>query len=238
MEKREYAYRVEPLDCDMRLRARVVAMGDYILATAGEDAYRNGFGTAQLGSNHLAWVLSRIGIEFYRIPCEYERFSIYTWIGEVGRASTTRNFEVVDSSGAIIGAASSLWAVIDTSTRRLADLSRMPLGRFRVDAPAPVEAPRKLPPVEHVKTYSHTVRYSDIDFNSHANSMRYLEWVFDTLSVDDVTDRECRRVDINFLHESLLGQPLAIATDAAADPSYEICSEDATVNCRLQLLWR
>ena len=55
-----------------------------------------------------------------------------------------------------------------------------------------------------------TVVYSDIDFNGHVNSMKYLEWMVDALPVEVLTGIEGMRFDINYIHEARLGDLLTV----------------------------
>jgi hypothetical protein len=54
------------------------------------------------------------------------------------------------------------------------------------------------------------VVYSDIDFNGHVNSMKYIEWMVDALTVEVVAEMSALRLDINYLHEARLGETLTI----------------------------
>ena len=54
-----------------------------------------------------------MAVEIDRLPAEYERYTVGTWVGEIGRLMTTRNFIVTDAGGQRIAAASTLWAMID-----------------------------------------------------------------------------------------------------------------------------
>ena len=94
--KREYTYRIEPRDVDFMKRATLMSLADYILHTAGEDADRNGFGVRDLNLHNASWVLTRMALETVRMPEEYEQIRITTWVSDVTRVMTTRNFEVLE----------------------------------------------------------------------------------------------------------------------------------------------
>lgn len=117
-----YDYAVQPREVDLTKRATIITLGDSILHTAGEDADRIGFGIRNLQSKDSTWVLSRMAVEIDRLPAEYERYTVGTWVGEIGRLMTTRNFIVTDAGGQRIAAASTLWAMIDVKTRQPLDL--------------------------------------------------------------------------------------------------------------------
>lgn len=79
-----YDYAVQPREVDLTKRATIITLGDSILHTAGEDADRIGFGIRNLQSKDSTWVLSRMAVEIDRLPAEYERYTVGTWVGEIG----------------------------------------------------------------------------------------------------------------------------------------------------------
>ena len=81
-EKSCYDYRVEPQDVDFTLRATIPALGSAILNTAGIDAHGKGFGVDALNAGNHSWVLSRMALEFDRMPGQYTDYTVATWINE------------------------------------------------------------------------------------------------------------------------------------------------------------
>ena len=97
-------------------------LGNHLLNCAGFHASERGFGMATLNENHYTWVLSRLAIELDALPNQYEKFSIQTWVENVYRLFTDRNFALVNQEGKTIGYARSVWAMISMETRKPADL--------------------------------------------------------------------------------------------------------------------
>lgn len=204
-----YDYAVQPREVDLTKRATIITLGDSILHTAGEDADRIGFGIRNLQSKDSTWVLSRMAVEIDRLPAEYERYTVGTWVGEIGRLMTTRNFIVTDAGGQRIAAASTLWAMIDVKTRQPLDLrDNVDYSRALLAIPCPIDKPAKIGRIEGVPCDSRRVRYSDIDFNQHTNSMKYIQWMLDALPLEKLTGCRMKRLDVNFVHETRYGQQL------------------------------
>ena len=59
----------------------------------------------------------------------------------------------------------------------------------------------------------HTVVYSDIDFNRHMNTMRYIDIIFDTLPIEVPEKLNAFRMDINFMKEARYGDKLILMTE-------------------------
>ncbi len=230
-----YRYRIEPRDIDATLRLRVYTVGDLILQAANDDADMLGFGIRDLSPGNASWVLSRMAVEMRRFPSRHETIDVYTWVSDYGRLFTTRNMTLADEKGVEIGAAVTLWAMIDLDTRRPLDLSPLSnKGTSLVDREPPIEKPRKVGNFDPALERPYTVLYSDIDFNGHVNSMKYLEWMVDTLPPGVPALLSALRFDINYIQEAKLGEQLTIcsATDDAGAHHFDIRNAGGTSICK------
>lgn len=232
---REYFHKVESRDVDFMKKATVMALGDYILNTAGDDADANGFGVRELNAKHgSSWVLTRMAMEIGRIPDEHEQLRITTWVSDVTRVMTTRNFEVLGQDGHRIASSVTNWAMINLSSRRPMDLHQLErYDSMTQQVEPPIELPRKLGSPSDPRMSEHRVVYSDVDFNCHANSMKYLQWCVDALPLDVIECMRFRRIDINFIQESRHGELLTIA--AGAGGLFEIINAVDKAICRIAI---
>ncbi len=237
-EKSIFRYKVDPRRVDFTERASISSMCDIILEAAGEDAYKRGFGIDVLAERNLGWVLSRMCVELDYMPAEYSEFTIHTWISDYNRLASTRNFTLTDDEGRMFGRAMSQWCMLDFSTRMPADvnlLARMHEG-VMVDAPSPCERPRRIAAVGSEPTAKHRVVYSDIDFNRHMNTMRYIDMVCDLLPIDELERLNAVRVDMNFMRESRYGDVLSLCVDRRDDAcAFEYRSGEGEALCRISL---
>lgn len=240
-EKSHYNYRVEPQDVDFTLRATIPSLGSAILNTAGIDAHGKGFGVDALNADNHSWVLSRMAVEFDCQPRQYTDYTIATWINEYGRVLSTRNFTLTDAAGNEFGRAVTQWAMIDLKSRSALDLSWVGDAHADaiVDAPSPTDKPRKIRDVDPAQTVMHKVVYSDIDFNRHVNTMRYIEMMLDVLPIERFAEERPLRLDINFLKEARYGQTLSVALEERGSQTLvEIRSDAGAALCRGAFEWR
>ena len=221
-EKSRYNYRVEPQDVDFTLRATIPSLGGSILNTAGIDAHGKGFGVDALNADNHSWVLSRMAVEFDCQPTQYTDYTVATWISEFGRAVTQ-------------------WAMIDLQSRSAIDLSWVGDAHADaiVDAAPPTDKPRKIRAVSPTATAEHRVVYSDIDFNRHVNTMRYIEMMLDMLPVDMLTQEAPVRLDIHFLKECRFGQTLTVGCELRGRSAlFEISADGAAAAVRASIEWK
>ena len=241
-EKSRYDYRVEPQDVDFTLRATISSLGAAILNTAGIDAHGKGFGVDALNADNHSWVLSRMAVEFDSRPVQYTDYEVATWISDYGRVLSTRNFTLTDTaSGREFGRAVTQWAMIDLQSRSAIDLSWVGDAHADavVDAASPTDKPRKIREVNPTETADHRVVYSDIDFNRHVNTMRYIEMMLDMLPLERLTLEVPVRLDIHFLKECRYGQTLTVGCEEREQSVlFEITGDGATAAVRASLEWR
>ena len=152
----ERAHEAEPFHC--------------MQEAAGEDADRRGGGMDALFAKGLAWVLLWQRLDIVRRPAAGEQLRIVTMPGKGRLGLYPRRFELW-SGDERIGAARSVWAIINAETRSMAALSDAPLSgeterqSLRMDSiPAPDggESFRFAPAAEY------------IDRNGHMNNAAYL----------------------------------------------------------------
>ena len=240
-EKSLYNYRVEPQEVDFTLRATLASLGSSILNTAGVDAYGKGFGVDVLNADNHSWVLSRMAIEIDRRPEQYTDYTVATWISDYGRMLSTRNFELTDQTGVCFGRVVSQWCMLDLSKRTAVDLRAVAESHNDaiVECPSPAEKPRKVPAPDAEPVLTHKVAYSDIDFNRHVNTMRYIEMMLDVLPIERFAEERPLRLDINFLKEARYGQTLSVVLEERGSQTLvEIRSDAGAALCRGAFEWR
>lgn len=239
--KTAYPFRVEPQEVDFSLRITLVALGGNILNIAGIDAHTKGFGVDALNKDNFSWVLSRIAFEFDYRPEEYVKYEIATWISDYGRMLSTRNFELTDQTGVCFGRVVSQWCMLDLSKRTAVDLRAVAESHNDaiVECPSPAEKPRKVPAPDAEPVLTHKVAYSDIDFNRHVNTMRYIEMMLDMLPLELLTSGDPVRLDIHFLKECRYGQTLAVGCELRERSAlFEIAGDGGPAAVRASVEWK
>ncbi len=239
LEARSYSFMIQPQLVDFQFQVTMAALSDILLTTAGYNADDNGFGIRTLQELNCTWVLSRLTIEMTRFPMQYEKIHVETWIEEVGRSNTTRNFCIRDEKNEIIGNACSIWAMLDMKTRRAKDLQTLEgIHEFASNNVGLIEKPIKLGSVEGEEYDGFKVKYSDIDINGHVNSIRYIQWISDCFTLDCYRKCNVKRFEINYVNEILFDEFVEIVRleQEPKDFRFEIRNENKTA-CRARMLF-
>lgn len=220
-----YCFTAEPFHVDFTGKLTMGVLGNHLLNCAGFHASERGFGIATLNENHYTWVLSRLAIELKDMPKAYENFSVQTWVENVYRLFTDRNFAILDAEGTPIGYARSVWAMISMETRKPADLLTLHEGsitEYICDEDCPIAKPGRIKVDDCMPCGSHQTKYSDIDLNGHVNSIKYIEHILDLFPLDMFKEKRVRRFEMAYVAESYYGDRLVFYRQQKGENEYDV----------------
>lgn len=220
-----YSFVAEPFHVDFTGRLTLGVLGNHLLNCAGFHATDRGFGIATLNEDNYTWVLSRLAIELEEMPYQYEKFTVQTWVENVYRLFTDRNFALLDKDGKKIGYARSVWAMINLNTRKPADLLALHGGSivdYVCDEPCPIGKPSRIKVASCEPAATLTAKYSDIDINGHVNSIRYIEHILDLFPIEMYRAKRIRRFEMAYVAESYCGDELSFFMDDTDEDVYQV----------------
>lgn len=214
MDKTETIKRqVESFSTDFQRKLNIESLGNNILNCAELHASKRGFGLETISSRNQAWVLSRLSIEIIEMPDIFNDYQITTWIENIYRLFTNRNFEIHDGNGKTFGYARSIWAMIDKNTREPLELENLYGDIFSKYLFPEKECP--IIPMKRIKTLTdakaikeHEIVASDIDYNIHHNSIQYIRHIYNLFSLDFLKLHPLKRIDIAYISEAVYGDKL------------------------------
>jgi acyl-ACP thioesterase len=238
-----YDFIIEPFHVDFNGKLTLGVLGNHFLNCAGLHAKERGFGMASLNEENYTWVLSRLAIELKNMPDQYEKFTIRTWVENVYRLFTDRNFAFINKEGRTMGYARSIWAMIDLNTRKPADLLSMhggDIAGYICDEPCPIEKPSRIKVnTQEAADATLTAKYSDIDINGHVNSIRYIEHILDLFSIDVYKTKRIHRFEIAYITESYYGDELFFFKEETDHNEYtiEVKKNAGETTCRAKIVF-
>lgn len=215
-----HTFRLTAAQCNAQRELSVSGLVQHVIELATEHADLLDCGFERLQSDGMLWVLSRLAFEMKRMPRLNDRYVISTWIENFNRHFSQRNFDIRTEDGEVLGYARSIWVAIDRESRRPANLEGIAAIAVTVtDRACPIEPPRKLRMERDVaaSVRNYTFKVSDIDFNRHVNSGRYVELMLNSLSLGDFDENYVARFDIDYKLESHFGDVATVAYTRSAD---------------------
>lgn len=211
--KYSYEYEIKYQEVDDRKKLRLFNLENYLLEVAGTVADDLAFGIAALHPQGLTWILTRLSVEMYELPGPKAKLRFETWIESNAHMLSTRDFRIYLVEGGesrverLIGQCKSVWAVLDMTKREIVNVFDHPMFEGCVDGEV-IDMPRvrmtTIP--EPTGVVPHKIVYSDLDYNRHCNSCRYLQAMTDAYLPDYYGHRV--RLDINYSKEAMLGETL------------------------------
>ena len=237
-----YQFVAEPFHVDYTGHLTIGVLGNHLLNVAGFHSHDRGFGIDRLNKEHYTWVLSRLALEMYDLPMQYESFTIETWVENVYRLFTDRNFAVLNKEGKAIAYARSVWAMIDTETRKPVDLMAIhdgDIAGYICDKDCPIDKPSRIKVNSKEPVAILPVKYSDMDINGHVNSIRYIEHILDLFPVDAFKEKRVRRFEMAYVAETMATDTMAYYMDKVDDDNFdiEVKKNQADVVCRSKVIF-
>lgn len=224
-----YGFLAEPFHCDFNKKLFMGHLGNHLLNAADFHSNDRDFGMNYLNPIHKTWVLSRLAIEMTDMPQAYERFDVETWVESAMRYFTNRNFRISSPNDKkVYGYGRSVWAMIDTQTRRPQNIFEIRNGEIEKYIDKDKECP--IAPLSRVKMNKENASlertidtyYSDVDVNGHINSIKYIEHILDIFSLEWYQTHAIKRFDIAYVAESHCGDKLNFYKEQIDDNTFHI----------------
>ena len=260
--KYSYEYTIRYQDVDDTKHLRWVALEEYLLEVAGTVADELGFGIAVLHPRDLTWILTHMSVQMYYMPMPQDKIVIETWIEQNAHMLSTRDYRIYLKQSAIsgqhseervlIGCCKSVWAVLDMEKREIANIFDDPIFTDCVDGEVlPMARLGRMIALTEAPSIPYTIRYSDLDYNRHCNSCKYLQalldaylpsalsgWQLSAVSsqLPDLSTREAWRLDIHYAREVRAGEQTQIAwLDEGNIIRYQMLNQEGLTSCSATL---
>ena len=272
--KYTYEYTIRYMDVDDTKHLRWAALEEYLLEVAGTVSDDLGYGIAVLHPRDLTWIITQLSVQMRYMPMPQERIVIETWIERNAHMLSTRDYRIyLDRSAqrtktallkdessredwVLIGECKSVWAVLDMEKREIANIFDDPILEGCVDGEE-LALPRSsrmisLPDAPHVP---YVIRYSDLDYNRHCNSCKYLQAMLDTYLPEAMVawqlgqgqmkgerlklkgeSVEAWRLDIHYSREVYAGEQTSVAwQDEGNIVRYQMLNSEGLTSCAAAL---
>ncbi len=168
----------------------IVALANYLQQAAGEHAEQLGVGAALLAEKDLYWVLTRQFIRIARLPAGGEEIAVETWPSRRPRQLFFRDFRVMGDGSEVLAAATSVWALIEGSSRKAVRGPAWLVDSIIHDEVRAAAFPGRAVPRREVRDIDQAIlpRRSDLDANGHVNNAVLMGYLLEPLArrADDV----------------------------------------------------
>lgn len=245
--KYRYSYTVQYQDIDDTRRLRLHTMENRLLIVAGKVADEIGIGIPYLLQHNCTWIITHLNLEMLYLPTHGEELIFETWIEQNAHMLSVRNFRIYkkeENEERLIGCCKTVWAVLDLTSREIVNIFDHKMFDGAVDgevlnmARAPRLRPILLDDIENEGGVAgevlHEIQYSDVDYNRHCNSCKYLEWMVNAQQAYD--NQKPFRLDINYVKELYQGDKMWTRFLKTSDAvQYQQVDENGTTCCSAKI---
>ncbi len=201
-------------DVDFSGCLSLYSLFNFAQETAWKHAEKLGFGFEQLGDNKLAWVLFGMRIKVLnQLPKWQESLIIQTQPKGISGMFANRDYRMLNLDNQLIAIGSSNWLVIETETRRPQRLDHVFNSLRFVENPENLISRLKPKGDFPVLLNTYTVKSSDIDYYGHVNNAKYISWITDLYTPDQLKEFPLDEIMVNFLQETRFGEQIEIFAD-------------------------
>ena len=242
-----YDFTVPYQDVDMDRRLRLYTLENYLLGYAAQTADRIGFGIPQLLPYNYTWIITNLNAELDYLPTHNDTIQIETWIESNHHSLSTRNYRLYLTNNGehkLIGKVKSVWAVLELTRREIVNPFNMPMFEGCEDGEVlEINRCARIRGInEPTTTGEHTVVYSDMDYNRHCNSCKYLEMMLNTRFPEFI--RQARekgeqtgvKLEITYSKEAQLAETLKIlCAETENDTCYQETNSEGLTCCTCRI---
>lgn len=237
-----FEYEVNPFFVDPSGEMTITSIINHLQLVAYSHSDSCGWGFDALMKNENRWVLARMAIEMNSYPKTYDQLIIETWVEDTTRAFSSRNFEMKNQFGEVLGYARSIWSIINMETRKSIDLSPIAqnIANYKSEKPCPIDRPTRPLIIKETEAVKIPIKYADIDVNRHVNSTRYVEHILDLFPLEFHDKYDIQRFDIAYQSETRFGDHLLLHHKELDSLKYafEIEKGSGDTACRAQIKFK
>ncbi len=240
------SFPIRAWECDPhgRLLPRTLCL--LLQETAAAHALELGVAVETLLDRGVAWVLSQLSITLDRWPVAGETLLIETWPEAASGTRIERRFRLLSGDGEVLGAAVTLWLVMDLERRRPVRLPEYVTATF--GSLVGPNRPQRLEPISALENpefeQTLTVAYGDLDMVHHANNAAFVEWMVSCVAGSLWNTHDPAALEVHYLAECRLGDTIVSRCGSADNGDLPtavhslVRTADGTEVARARSAWR
>ena len=219
-------YLVSNNDVDAKFNLKVPAIFRYFQDVALLATSEAKVDAMSLSKKNIDWVISRMKVEIIRLPKCDEEITVYTYPGKDMAMLYPRYFFITDKDNNIIVRSSSIWVLIDNSTRKvIVDrdvIAKLPPEERedQLSLPEKISLPENSGFVEKRR-----IHYSDLDYNSHMNNGRYIELLMDVHDASFYLNHHLTSITVNYIKEIKEKEEVDVYTNSSNPETISVNTE-------------
>ena len=187
---------------------------------------------------NLVWIITDYDIEVVRLPRFAEEITIETEALSYNRLFCYRRFTIYDEAGQDLIHMMATFVLMDRDSRKVHAVEPDIVAPYQSDFDKKLIRGPKYANLEEPISKDYHVRFYDLDMNGHVNNSKYLDWIFEVMGADFLTQYIPKKINLKYVKEVRPGGVITSAVERTGlESKHEITSDGAT-NAQSIITWQ
>ena len=191
-----------------------------------------------LEEHNLVWIITDYDIEVVRLPRFAEEITIETEALSYNRLFCYRRFTIYDEEGRELIHMIATFVLMDRDSRKVHAVEPEIVAPYQSDFDKKLIRGPKYESLDEPFSKDYHVRFYDLDMNGHVNNSKYLDWIFEVMGADFLTQYIPKKINLKYVKEVRPGGVITSAVERTGlESKHEITSDGAT-NAQAIITWQ
>ena len=187
---------------------------------------------------NLVWIITDYDIEVVRLPRFAEEITIETEALSYNRLFCYRRFTIYDEEGRELIHMMATFVLMDRDSRKVHAVEPEIVAPYQSEFDKKLIRGPKYANLEEPISKDYHVRFYDLDMNGHVNNSKYLDWIFEVMGADFLTQYIPKKINLKYVKEVRPGGVITSAVERTGlESKHEITSDGAT-NAQAMITWQ
>ena len=190
-----------------------------------------------LENYNLVWIITDYNMKIDRLPVFDEKITIETYAMSHNRLFCYRAFNIKDEAGNTIIEMVATFVLMDRDTRKVHPVMSEITDAFDSEFSKTMLRGPRFKELEGGVEQEYRVRFYDFDMNGHVNNSKYLDWVFEVMGADFLTQHVPKKVHLKYVKEVLAGGIITSQYEQEGLKTQHQISSDGHINAQAEIEW-
>ena len=191
-----------------------------------------------LEEHNLVWIITDYDIEVVRLPRFAEEITIETEALSYNRLFCYRRFTIYDEEGRELIHMIATFVLMDRDSRKVHAVEPEIVAPYQSDFDKKLIRGPKYESLDEPFSKDYHVRFYDLDMNGHVNNSKYLDWIFEVMGADFLTQYIPKKINLKYVKEVRPGGVITSAVERTGLESKHVITSDGATNAQAIITWQ
>ena len=187
---------------------------------------------------NLVWIITDYDIDVVRLPRFAEEITIETEALTYNRLFCYRRFTIYDEAGQEIVHMVATFVPMDRESRKVHPVVPEIVAPYQSEFSKKLVRGPKYTELEEAISKDYHVRFYDLDMNGHVNNSKYLDWIFEVMGADFLTNHIPQKINLKYVKEVRPGGMITSSYELNELESNHQVSSDGDINAQAKITWQ